>query len=116
MMHSLLKRFRHDRRGVAAVEFAILAPVLLTTYFGIAELTQALMADRRVSTVASSIGDLTAQASTVTPAQLTDIFNIGVTLMQPYSTAGQTLNMRLTSVSTGARASATWPPSSGARW
>ena len=100
IIKSMLTRFRQDRRGIAAVEFALLAPVMVMVYFAVAELSQGLMANRKVSTVASSIGDLTAQApsSGVTPSQLADIFNVGATLMQPYPTSSKQLNMRLTSV------------------
>jgi Flp pilus assembly protein TadG len=42
-----LSRFWRDRRGVSAVEFALIAPVLMIFYFGMAELTEAMMAQRR---------------------------------------------------------------------
>lgn len=95
---AFLTRFRTDRRGVAAVEFALLAPLMVMTYFGVAELTEGLMASRKVSSVASTIGDLTAQASSMTPPQVGDIFNVGQTLMQPYPVTGSVLRMRVTSV------------------
>jgi Flp pilus assembly protein TadG len=96
------RRFAGDRRGVAALEFALIAPLMVMTYFGVAELTEGLMASRKVSTVASSIGDLAAQAAAVTPSQLGDIFTIGQTLMLPYSTTSEPLTMRLSSVTVDA--------------
>jgi Flp pilus assembly protein TadG len=66
-----------DQRGVAAVEFALLAPLMVMIYFGVAELTDGLMTSRRISHVASAIGDLTAQSASTTPAQVGDIFNVG---------------------------------------
>ncbi len=94
--------FVSDRRGVAAVEFALLAPMLVMGYFGVAELTEGLMASRKVSTVASTIGDLTAQAASTTPSQIADIFSVGQLVMQPFSTTGQTLTMRISSVTVDA--------------
>ena len=91
-----------DRRGVAAVEFALLAPLMVMTYFGVAELTEGLMASRKVSHVASSIGDLTAQASSTTPAQLGDIFTVGQTLMAPFPAASSVLRQRVSSVTVDA--------------
>jgi Flp pilus assembly protein TadG len=93
-----LNSFAACARGVAAVEFALIAPLMLLTYFGLAELTEGLMASRKVSTVASTIGDLAAQAASTTPSQVSDIFSIGQTLMQPFPTSGQVLTMRLSSV------------------
>jgi Flp pilus assembly protein TadG len=94
--------FAADRRGVAAVEFALIAPVLVLAYFGLAELTEGLMASRKVSAVASTIGDLTAQGASATPQQIGDFFTVGQTLMQPFPTAGQVLTMRISSVTVDA--------------
>lgn len=95
-MSGLIKRFRRDDRGVSAVEFALIAPVMITFYFGMVETTQALLADRRAGHVASAIGDLVAQSKSVSSADITDIFSIGNTIMSPYSTT--TLQMRVSSV------------------
>ena len=94
--------FFRDRRGVAAVEFALLAPLLVTTYFGLSELTEGLMASRKVSAVASTIGDLTAQAASTSPSQVSDIFQVGQLVMQPFPTANALLTMRLSSVTVDA--------------
>ena len=88
--------FARDRRGVSAVEFALIAPVLIVFYFGIAELTQAMMADRRASHVASSIGDLVAQDDTITNAEIADIFNIGGIGMSPFPPGS--LKMRVSQI------------------
>jgi Flp pilus assembly protein TadG len=92
-----LSGFWRDRRGVSAVEFALIAPVLVIFYCGLAELTQAMMAQRRISNIASSIGDLVAQNAQLTDARRTDIFTIGATILAPFPTS--TLRMCLVSVS-----------------
>jgi Flp pilus assembly protein TadG len=91
-----LAGFWRDRRGVSAVEFALIAPVLIVFYFGMAELTEAMMAQRRLSHLASSIGDVVARNTQFTDAQRTDLFNIGGTLMAPFPTS--TLRMCIASV------------------
>lgn len=92
----LFRRFRQDRRGVSAVEFALIAPAIIAFYFGLAELTQAMMAERRVAHAASAIGDLVAQSSQISTAGLTDIYSIGDTIISPFPT--DSLKMRITSV------------------
>jgi Flp pilus assembly protein TadG len=87
-----------DQRGVAATEFALLAPLMVMMYFGLAELTEGLMASRKTAHVASAIGDLTAQAPSTTPLQLGDIFNVGASLMLPFPTSGGVLKQRVSSV------------------
>jgi len=100
-----LRRFRADIAGAAAVEFALLAPVMIVMYFGMAELTQAMMAQRRVSHTGSTIGDLVAQASALTPADISDFFSVGSVIVSPFPTAQ--LSMRVTSITADANDVAT---------
>lgn len=95
-MITFLKRLGRDRRGVSAVEFALIAPAMIAFYFGLAEITQALLAERRTGHAASAVGDLVAQSSSVSGTDLTDIFKIAQTIMKPYPSAG--LKMRVSSV------------------
>jgi Flp pilus assembly protein TadG len=92
----LFRRLARDKRGVSAVEFALIAPALIAFYFGLAELTQAMMAERRTSHAASSIGDLVAQSTQISDATLTDVFTIARAVMSPFPTT--TLKMRVTSI------------------
>jgi Flp pilus assembly protein TadG len=80
---SLLK----DERGVAAVEFALLAPFLMLLYFGLVEFVQAFQAQKRVSHVAMAVADVAAQQRVVTDAQLDDAMQAGVVLMTPFPEA-----------------------------
>jgi Flp pilus assembly protein TadG len=95
-----LKSFRRDQTGLAAVEFALLAPLMILFYFGMAELCQGYMAQKRMSHVTSMIADLTAQAQSVNQNDLNDIFNIGNEIMQPFSPTP--LQVRVSSVTRGA--------------
>jgi Flp pilus assembly protein TadG len=92
----LVRAFRRDRRGVSAVEFALIAPFLILTYFGLAELAQGMMAQRRVSHAASAIGDLVAQTDSITDAQKTDIFAAATNIVSPFPTSP--LKLRITSI------------------
>lgn len=96
----LATRFWRDRRGVSAVEFALIAPVMIIIYMGMVELTQAMMAQRRMSNIASSIGDLAAQNAQLTNARRDDIFAIGATIISPFPSS--TLKMCLMSVTSDA--------------
>ncbi|WP_353643408.1 TadE/TadG family type IV pilus assembly protein [Mesorhizobium sp. WSM2239] len=74
-----------DRRGVAAVEFALIAPLLLSMYFVTMEVAQGIEANKKVGRVGSMVADLITQQSEVTPAQLQAILKIGGSIMQPYN-------------------------------
>ena len=91
-----LAGFGRDRRGMAAVEFALIAPVMVLLYCGLAEFTMAMMAERRVAHSASVIADLVAQTPQVKSGELTDIFTVGGSILNPFPTTP--LKMRITSV------------------
>ncbi len=92
------KTFAGDTRGVSAIEFALVAPILIMAYLGLSELTLGMMASRKASHLAASIGDLAAQSETLSSANITDLFAIGTSMLQPFSTSGTSLKIRLTSV------------------
>jgi Flp pilus assembly protein TadG len=92
----LIRRWTGDERGVSAIEFAMLAPVLILFYMGMTEFCQGFMAQKRMGHVSAMVADLIAQEETVTPAAVDDIFAIGGLIMKPFPTT--TLNQRVSSV------------------
>jgi Flp pilus assembly protein TadG len=89
-----------DERGVAAIEFALVAPVAILLYCGFAELTMAMMAERRAAHVASVVADLVTQSTQVSNTEVADIFNVGGAIMKPFDPS--TLKLRVTSVTADA--------------
>jgi Flp pilus assembly protein TadG len=71
--------------GLAAAEFAIMAPVMISMYFGVTELSDGYTASTKVTTVASTAADLVAQESTVCNAEMNDVFAALNTIMFPYA-------------------------------
>ncbi|WP_292127252.1 TadE/TadG family type IV pilus assembly protein [Brevundimonas sp.] len=96
MRRGLFTRLAGDDRGVSAVEFAMLAPVLIAFYFGMAEFCQGFMAQKRMGHVSAMVADLVAQEESVGTANLDDIFEIGGLIMKPFSTTA--LQQRVSSV------------------
>jgi Flp pilus assembly protein TadG len=115
MALGFLNRWRQDRRGVSAIEFAFIAPILILCYFAVAELCGAMLAERKASHVASEIGDLIAQDQTVHDTDITDLWTVGTAVMAPLSTT--TLKMRITSINcdaTGKILTVGWSDDNGA--
>ena len=83
--------------GTVAVEFALIAPVMITIFFAVAELTDALEASSKVTSVASSAADLVAQEKSVCNAEINDVFAAVTAIMFPYSGTG--MQIRISSVS-----------------
>jgi Flp pilus assembly protein TadG len=104
-----LLAFAADQRGVSAVEFAILLPLMLTLYLGGAEISQAVSADRKTTLVAHTVGDLTAQASNVASSDVTNIFSAATAVAYPLSSSSLTVTLSSVCIdSTGTRATIGW--------
>ena len=95
-MAGLLQRLRGDRRGVSAVEFALLAPVMIAFYFGLCEFAQAFMAQQRMGHASATVADLVTQTQGVTQADIDDIFSVGGVIMSPFP--ADSLRQRVTSL------------------
>ena len=91
----LLSRFLAERSGLAALEFATVAPFMLFLYLGGTELTMALTTNRRVEHVAATINDLVSQSTSLTSDDLKGIYQIAAALI-PTGTTG--LKIRVTAV------------------
>ncbi|WP_082555378.1 TadE/TadG family type IV pilus assembly protein [Devosia sp. Root635] len=80
-----LRQLRSLEDGVAAVEFALILPFMLLVYIGSVEASAAIAMDRRVQSVAGTLGDLVARSdTTITTAALTDYFQAASGIMTPY--------------------------------
>jgi Flp pilus assembly protein TadG len=79
-------RFASDERGLSAVEFAMLLPLMLSLYLGAVEISQGIGADRKVTLTTRTVADLVAQVSSVDNAGMTNTLNAAASVMAPYST------------------------------
>jgi Flp pilus assembly protein TadG len=87
-MPRILGRFARDKRGVSAIEFAFLAPLMIALYLGCVEISDGVAADRKVTLTAGTLANLLAQSTgTLQAADFTNIFNASTAVMKPYSTA-----------------------------
>jgi Flp pilus assembly protein TadG len=79
-------RLINDRRGVAAIEFAMIVPIMLVLFFGTVEFSSGVAADRKVSLMARTLSDLTSRSPTgsVSDTDLTNFFAASNAIMAPY--------------------------------
>src|ERR1700750_1503734 len=84
----MLRTFRRHEGGLAALEVALVAPVMILLYMGLAELTMAMMAERQAAHSASVVGDLVAQSTQMNATQMVDIFHVGTAIMKPFPATG----------------------------
>ena len=79
-----LNGFGQDARGVAAIEFAMIVPLMLLMFIGAVEFSQAITVDRRVSQVASATADLVARSKTLSTTDMSGIMQVVEQLVKPY--------------------------------
>ena len=91
-----LKALKKDQDGMSAVEFALIAPLMVLLYFGGIELSFLMEADRRVTTVSSTIGDLTSRAASLDTDEVGDIFAASNQLILPFDP--NTAQLRISSL------------------
>ncbi len=96
-MIRFLARMATDRKGAAAVEFALIFPILFVLNIGAAEAVQVYQAQRNVAHMAAVMADITAQSRTVTDAELQDILSASISIIHPFPRT--TLQQRVTSLS-----------------
>jgi Flp pilus assembly protein TadG len=83
----MLKRWAELRRnngGVAAIEFALIAPVLVTLLLGTIELCNALSCRQKVTMLASTGADLVAQATSMSASDMTNVFSAVNAIIYPF--------------------------------
>ena len=73
--------------GMAAVEFAYLAPVLMLMLIGTIEISRAVEIDRRFGTVAQMVGDLVAREEALDDDDMVAIGAIADHIMRPHDTS-----------------------------
>ena len=80
------RRFGRDRRGVSAVEFAFIAPVMIGLYLGCAEISDGVGADRKVSLTAGGArqSDGAGHRPSAT-ADMSNILDASSAIIAPYS-------------------------------
>lgn len=84
-LRRLVRGLGRNRRGVAALEFAMIMPVMLAIYFGIVETGQAVMINRKVTQLTRSLVDLSSQVATIPTAEVSNIFDAAQTVMMPFT-------------------------------
>ena len=79
-----IRSMLRDRKGVGAVEFAFVAPLLVLMYIGAVEISVALSVDTKVSRAGNITLDLITQGTTITKSDMADLVDVAEAILAPF--------------------------------
>jgi len=121
-----LARLIGECRGVSAVEFALIAPLMISVYLGCAEISDGVAIDRKVSLIAGTLANLTASCSDsntnsgscpnniISATEVSNIFAASTAIMSPYSAAPLKMSLSCIAIDDKGNVTVPWSvPSNG---
>ena len=91
----LLQRWRDCRSGIAAIEFALVGPLMIALFFGVVESADALARSRQVTLAVNTLVDLASQETKLLVSDADDLFG---GIEQIIDDDGAPMDIRLVSV------------------
>lgn len=108
-----LKRFRKDNGGIAAMEFAIILPVMIAFIFTSWELSMVYLVKKRTDHAATILADLTTQSDTISSATYNGYVEAVEAVMYPFNNHALKLHLLAVSVDSKKKARVAWQRTSG---
>ena len=109
----LIRKLRQRQGGVAAVEFAFILPIMLTTFFGLVETTQGVMVDRKVTLLNRTLADIASQTVAVNDAERNNMFNAARTTISPFPENAVSMTFSSVVIAANGTAKVCWTETQG---
>jgi Flp pilus assembly protein TadG len=103
-----LTRFAKAQRGVAAIEFAMLLPMMMTLYIGSVEVSTGVAIQRKVTLAAHTVADLSSQYTTIDASNMTNILNAATDVIYPYPSGNLQAVVSELSINAQGQATVVW--------
>ncbi len=103
-----LTLFAKEQRGLAALEFAMLLPMMMTLYVGSVETLDRRRHHRKVTIAAHTIADLSSQFTTIADSDMTNILNAATDIIYPYPSANLQAVVSELSINAQGQATVVW--------
>ena len=98
-----------DKKGVSAVEFALILPFLLALLFGGTELLQGVLIHRQATLAATTVANIVTQYTSISAStQMPDILNASVQIFAPNAAANASIVVSLVTIDSGGKGTVTW--------
>jgi Flp pilus assembly protein TadG len=75
---------RRDQKGVSAVEFAMVLPLMVTLYLGVVEVSQGVAIHRKVTLTARTVADLASQVTGINNNDMSNMLTAASAVISPF--------------------------------
>ncbi len=107
-LNRAVRRLRSDQSGVGAVEFALIAPVLIILYMGSLEVSVAMSVNKKLARASSTVADLMTQDDSVDTTLLKSMVNVAQSVMMPFPANGMKVKITGISINGAGVGTSTW--------
>lgn len=124
-MPAAFARLIGESRGVSAVEFALVAPLMISLYLGCVGISDGLAVDRKVSLIAGTLANLAASCSDsnsnsggcpnndISTSEMSNIFAAASAIMTPYSSSPMKMTLSCIAIASDGTVTVPWSEVSG---
>ncbi len=88
MLKGALRRFASARSGLAAIEFALILPVMLLLFIGAVQITDYALCEQKVAKLANTAADLVTQGNVHDNGTMTNVWQALNAVVYPYAPGG----------------------------
>ena len=103
-----LARLARDRRGVSAIEFSLIFPIMIALVAGTVDFGQVLMADRKMNEVVATATNILAQNSSWTTTNADNVVAGAASIIEPFSTSDLTIVVAVVNMTSKGAATVSW--------
>jgi Flp pilus assembly protein TadG len=107
------RRFARSTRGIAAVEFAMVLPVLTLLFLASFDGGRAISVYMKVRTASFTLAEITNQYPTISDAAMSEIFTATSDVLAPYSTVPLALTVSQIAIDAQGKATVNWSSTQG---
>ncbi|TAL83569.1 MAG: pilus assembly protein [Beijerinckiaceae bacterium] len=104
-------RLLRDGGGVAATEFALMVPIMLVLFVGVAEVGQAIAISRKVTITVRTVTDLVTQYAALSTTDMGNLLGASEQVIAPYPSGNLAVTVSEVSTDASGNATITWSQS-----
>lgn len=108
MLEGARRRIARDERGVSAIEFVLIFPLLVGMLAGTVDIGQALTVSRKMNQVAATLGDMTSQQTSWTATDIDAIIAGTATIIEPFDKSNLKIDLAILDVDASLKTKVNW--------